>query len=377
MIYLDNAATSYPKPPEVYLEMKDAMNRFGGNPGRGSHALSALSADALYECREAASELFSCKADDVSLTFNATHALNIAIKGLMTGCGNIMISDIEHNSVYRPVLALCRRLGCTLTVYPTHGGNAGMIMQSITNLLQTDTRLIVACHMSNVCNISLPVEEIGALCRRRGIPFVVDASQSAGHIPIDVRAIGADAVCMPGHKGLMGPQGTGLLITSGERLPEALLEGGSGFNSLDPEMPDFSPERFEAGTMPAFSAAVLARGIRWVNHIGAGRICTEETRLRVRLEHLLAAVDGISLYGSDGPGGTLLFNIGSISPSEVGNALDKAGICVRTGLHCSPLAHRTLGTGENGAVRVSVGHFNTESDIRRLCKEVSHIAANK
>ena len=373
-IYLDNAATSYPKPPEVYREMSNAMRRYGGNPGRGSHALSSAAADALFDCRTAAAEMFSCEADDVALTFNATHALNIAIKGLMGNGGNIMISDIEHNSVLRPVSSLCKNNGCTLTVYPTHGGKSDMILNSIEDLICPDTRLIVACHMSNVCGIRLPVEEIGALCRQRRIAYVVDASQSAGHIPINARAIGADAICMPGHKGLMGPQGTGLLITGGERLPEALLDGGSGVNSLDPEMPDFSPERYEAGTLPAFSAAVLARGIRWVKKVGIKTICDDETRLKLRLLHEISGIDRVKLYGDSGIGGTLLFNIDGVTPSEVGNTLNRAGICVRTGLHCSPLAHRTLGTGENGAIRVSVGYFNKESDIVKLRNEVARIA---
>lgn len=374
MIYLDNAATSYPKPPSVYREMRHALRKYGGNPGRASHALASAAAEALLDCRDAASELFFCDAESVSLTFNATHALNIAIKGLMRESGNIMISDMEHNSVLRPVLSLCRNQGCSLTVYPSHGGDADKILNGIEDLIRPDTKLLVACHMSNVCPICLPIKEIGEICRDRGIAYVIDASQSAGHMPLKLGDIRADAVCVPGHKGLMGPPGTGLLITDGERLPETLLEGGSGIDSLDAEMPQFSPERFEAGTMPAYAAAVLASGIRYVTKTGTENILRKETELRELLYRNLSDVHGVRFYAPHGIGGTLMLNIDRLTPSEIGNKLNQSGICTRVGLHCAPLAHKTLGTGKNGAVRISIGHMNSRADILKLCDEIMKLA---
>lgn len=378
MIYLDNAATSFPKPPSVYSAVNKAMRRAAGNPSRGSHKLSRFASEAVYECREEAAKLFSCEPENVVLTFNATHSLNLAIKGLARKNSHILLSDMEHNSVLRPVAALAGTHGCTYDVYGSHNGNSEQILEDIVSRIRPSTSMIIANHASNVCGIRLPVERIGALCKRLGITLVVDASQSAGHVNIDASRLNADAICMPGHKGLYGPQGTGLLILGKDRAIETIIEGGSGANSLEIEMPRMLPERLEAGTYSAPLASGLAAGMRWVKRIGIDNIARHESELATLLTDHLENISGVNVYDSAlcRSGAPVLFNIQGVTPAEVGEMLDVRGICVRCGLHCSPLAHKALGTGEDGAVRVSFGYFNNESEIRRLASEISAISKN-
>lgn len=368
MIYLDNAATSYPKPRSVYNAVAKCMRRAGGNPGRGSHALADAAAEAVYRCREAAGEMFGCEPENVVLTFNATHALNLAIKGFAGRGGHILISDIEHNSVYRPVRALCETHGYRFDIYSSCGGREDEVIEDIKSKLTPDTDMIIANHASNICSLTLPIERIGNLCRERGITFIVDASQSAGHMKLDMRDISADAVCMPGHKGLYGPQGSGLLLLRGDRLPNTLIEGGSGINSLDAFMPDILPERLEAGTLSAPCAAGLEAGIRWVNSVGVEALHAHECELASILSDELMNMESISVYAPhlSGSSGVVLFGSDNMLPSALGEVLDGRGICVRCGLHCSPLAHSAVRSGENGAVRVSFGYFNTMTDVRLL-----------
>ena len=372
MIYLDNAATSYPKPRAVYRAVADTMRKCGGNPGRGSHKPARLASDAIYDMRETAGRFFSCEAERVVLCLNATYALNIAIKGLVTEPCHVLMSDLEHNSTRRPVLSLCRDIGCTCDVFPSCNGDREAVLGAISRLIRNDTRLVVVNHASNVCGIVMPVRAICRYCKKRGIRVVVDASQSAGHLPVDVKSMGADAVCMAGHKGLYGPAGTGLLLLGEgvEILP--LLSGGSGMDSLSEGMPMLYPERLEAGTQSAPLAAGLAEGIRWIEKTGLHEIRSHECRLARLLAEYLSEMDGVTMYGSpfENCGGVILFNVDGYTPARVGTVLDERGICVRSGLHCAPMAHNTLGTGENGAVRASIGFFNTTVDVRRLADEV-------
>ncbi|MBQ8524748.1 MAG: aminotransferase class V-fold PLP-dependent enzyme [Clostridia bacterium] len=368
MIYLDNAATSFPKPRSVYSAVTKTMKKHGGNPSRGAHKLARSAAEALYSCRQQAAELFGCDSTSVVLTYNATHALNLAIKGLCEEGSHILISDIEHNSVLRPVHALTKTHNCTYDIFPSCNGDADAVIKGIEEKLRPETRMIIACHVSNICGIRLPVEQIGELCQRRGIIFIVDASQSAGHIKIDLNALRADAICMAGHKGLYGPAGTGLLIFGKEHSPSTVIEGGSGADSAELLMPAYLPERLEAGTLSAPLAAGLAEGMRWLRKIGIDTVSSHERYLSRLFSDYLSDVKGIKLYGNDivPKSGTVLFNLNGVSAARLGQLLDENAICVRTGLHCAPLAHRTLGTGEDGAVRVSFGYFNTVSDVRQL-----------
>ncbi|MBR6807032.1 MAG: aminotransferase class V-fold PLP-dependent enzyme [Clostridia bacterium] len=375
MIYLDNGATSFPKPHSVYSEMMKAMKTCGGNPGRGSNTLARRASDTIYKLRECAAEMFGAESENVILTYNATHALNLAIKGLARDGCHILMSDIEHNSVRRPVASLCRQRGCTYDVYPSCGGDAGKIIENLQKLVKDNTKLLVMCHTSNIANLTLPAYEIGKFCRKRGIAYVIDASQSAGHIPVDLKHFGADAVCIPGHKGLYGPAGTGLLIIRDGQMIEGLMEGGSGVNSIEDTMPDFYPDRLEAGTLSAPLAAGLCRGISWVRCVGIQNIHAHECELSGLLLDYLCDMDGIRVYngGAGQLTSTVLFNVSAIPSVRVGELLDNSGICVRCGLHCSPLAHKTLKTGDGGAVRVSFGAFNTVDHVRRLVDEVHYI----
>ena len=375
-VYLDHAATSFPKPQCVIKEVTRAMRQCG-NPGRGSHSLAVAAAEAIYDCRERAAHMFGAEPERVILTMNATHALNMAIKGFLREDDHVLISDMEHNSVLRPVYKLQER-GVSFDVYGSFGGSEERVLDSISEKLRENTRMIIANHASNISNITLPIESIGKFCRERGIIFIVDASQSAGRLPIDVKAMNIDALCMPGHKGLMGPQGSGLLILGdGVELPDTFIEGGSGSNSLDLNMPDDLPDHLEGGTLMTPAAAGLAAGIEWVGKIGIDCISRHENYLGGVMRRELSGIDGITIYGSFRPGPITLFGVHGYTPAEVGRFLDSRGICVRDGFHCSPLAHASLGTGENGAVRASVGYENTLQDVERFIDAVRELVKRK
>ncbi|MBQ8186143.1 MAG: aminotransferase class V-fold PLP-dependent enzyme [Clostridia bacterium] len=366
MIYFDNAATTYPKPPAVLRKMRDVMRDSGGNPGRGSHRLASSAEKIVYECRTDAGKLFGAEPEQVSFTLNATHALNMAIKGLAKPGCHILIDSFAHNASYRPVMSLVRAGICTADVYDA-SGNDREILASIRALLRPETGLIIATHQSNVCSKVLPVTEIGAFSRSLGIPFIVDASQSAGHLPIDMASMGITALCMPGHKGLMGPMGVGLLISSPDAQYRTILEGGAGIHSLDEEMPSLLPERMEPGTLPLPAIAGLCEGIRWVTEYGIDAVhergCMLAALLRERLPDLV--------YHGDCTGNVVSLTMDSHTPSEIGAYLNSGGICVRTGYHCAPLAHKTLGTLENGTVRVSFSPMNTSREVLRLAEVLS------
>ena len=282
MIYLDNAATSFPKPPPVLSAMRDCCARYCGNPGRGSHILALRSAETVYACREALAELFGSEhPENVVFTLNATMALNLAIKGLAGAGDHILFSDLEHNAVRRPIAALTAEKRITYSVFPSLAGRADRtdeaILAGIRKLLRPNTRILVCTHASNICPVTMPLEAIGALCREKGIRFIVDAAQSAGHLPIDMERMGIDILCAPGHKGLLGGQGCGFLILrDGIRL-RTLTEGGSGVDSVPAEMPEDPPERYEAGTLSTPAIAGLLAGVRYIRQVGLDRVRTHLT----------------------------------------------------------------------------------------------------
>ena len=368
MIYLDHAATSFPKPASVVRAVSGAITRAGGNPGRGSHLAARLAAETVFSCREAVAALFGAPSpEQVVFTGNATAALNLVVKGLLRGGDHVLLSDLEHNAVLRPITALARAGRISYDIFPTFAARgrceAGAICGEIERLIKPNTRLLICTHASNICSATLPLGEIGELCRRRGILFAVDAAQSAGRLPIDVGALGIDALCAPGHKGLLGPQGSGLLVLrEGLRL-ETLIEGGSGFSSLDPEMPPDPPERYEAGTLPTPAIAGLGAGIREVLRLGVDAIGAREAQLCAYLSSLLCKIPGVTLYAPQHTGSILLFSVEGMSPDAVGRELDRLGFAVRTGYHCAPLAHKTLGTPPGGAIRVGLGFGNTEDHL--------------
>ena len=378
MIYLDNAATSFPKPRSVIEEVARCMRLYCGNPGRGSHRMALAAAEKIYECRtEIASFFGSNHPENVCFTQNTTMALNLAIKGLLRDGDHVLISDMEHNAVYRPIYKLAEEGRITFDVFPTFVSetvsSAARICTAIAHLTKPNTRMLICAHASNICSATLPLAQIGTFCKRKGIYFVVDAAQSAGHLPIDIEDMSIDALCVPGHKGLFGPQGSGFVLWREDVTAKTLIEGGSGFHSLDGEMPLESPERFEAGTLPTPAIAGLCEGVREVSKIGPSEIAKREKHLTKRLYEMLSTVDGIEIYAPHHQGGVLLFNAKNVSADLLGTELDRRGICVRAGYHCAAIAHKTLQTPDGGAVRVSPGFYNKDSDIDAFYLAVKEI----
>lgn len=377
IIYLDHAATSYPKPPSVVAAMTACMKYGGGNPGRGSHKLAMEAAGEIYACREAAARMFGAEADRVIFTLNTTHALNLAIKGIMGKGGHAVCSDMEHNSVYRPLYRLAQEGVIELDVFDTFPASAvrtdELILRSLVSKLRPDTRMVVCSHASNVCSAVLPIRSIGELCRRRGILFVVDGAQSAGAYGLDVDGMGISALCLPGHKGLMGPQGSGMLILGRGVALDTLMEGGNGMDSLRGEMSEDSPERYEAGTLQTPAIAGLRAGLELVESVGLEAIREHERRLGVRLRDGLGDLPGVTVYAPHREGSVVLFSVEGYTSEEVGRLLDAEGICVRAGFHCSALGHRTLKTPAGGAVRASFGWFSKERDGDALWRAVRQL----
>lgn len=364
MIYLDNAATSFPKPRNVISAYNCAVRLYGGNPGRSSHYLSRQAANLIYETREEIASLFDGQPENVVFTLNATYALNIAISALRPKGGLALISNFEHNAVLRPIAC-----GGNYEVFDASGSDEDVI-RSFTAALSFKPSLVVCNHASNLCGKILPIERIGKICRDNGIPFIIDASQSAGHRSLSLRDTFADAICAPGHKGLYGTQGSGFVIFGDKYRDNAsmlspFVHGGNGVNSLEPFMPDFLPERYEGGTLPTPAIAALCAGIKEIKRITIPNVEYLENALGRRLIEGLSVINGATVYGNYG-GGTVLFNLNGRSSEDVASMLDQNGICVRAGYHCCPLGHKALKTPQGGAVRVSVSPYNSRYDIDRL-----------
>jgi len=373
MIYLDNAATTFPKPKAVFEEMGKCIKNYCGNPGRSSHSLSQKSAEKIYAVRSLLADMFSAQAENVIFTYNTTYALNIAIKTLVKENSHILISDIEHNSVLRPVYACCKYKGCSFDTFSSSGENSDII-QDIYSKIKRNTSILICTHQSNVGSRRLPIKQIGKLCYEKGIKFIVDGAQSAGVLNIDVSDMKIDALCFPSHKSLYGPQGVGAIIFGNEYIGRTIIEGGTGINSLDAEMPDFLPERYEGGTMSTPSIIGLGEGVKWIKSIGIDKIRDHEEELYTTLLELLHLDNRINVYCMNSyPGNALMFNINGLSAAYTSSLLDKQNICVRGGFHCSPSAHRILNTGDGGAVRVSFSVFNTKKEIFSLYEAISDI----
>ena len=376
-IYLDNAATTFPKPESVIMSTIDCMKSYCGNPGRGSHPIALKSAEVVYEAREAVAELFGASPENVIFTLNTTYALNMAIKGIMSGGGHMLISNMEHNSILRPVANLARDNSVRYDIFKAydrlHPLSSREIIDNLIKKLRPSTKMLVCIHSSNVCSYTLPIREIGAFCRRHGIIFCVDAAQSAGHVPINISDDNIDILCLPAHKGLYSPQGCGIMILRESVSPlSTLVEGGNGVNSLELSMGHTSPERYESGTLCTPAIAGLRSGIEFIQSIGFDAIAQHERALFDRAYELLSSIPEVRIYDNT-PGSVLLFNINGIAADDVGRHLSSRGLCLRTGYHCSPLAHRVLGTPDGGAVRVGLGLFNSVSDIERLYLEIREI----
>lgn len=365
MIYLDSAATTFQKPPSVAAAMQDALLTMS-SPGRGGYPAAMKAAETAFQCRSELAELFGVgNPERVIFTSNATHGLNIAIKSLVPPGGKAVVSGYEHNAVTRPLTAL----GAEVSVAEAPLFRQSEVAAAFDRLVVPGTDAVICNHISNVFGFIQPVEAIAAMCRERGVPFIIDASQSAGVLPLNLDRLGAAFIAMPGHKGLYGPQGTGILLC-GENVPvRTLLEGGTGSLSMQQEMPDFLPDRLEAGTHNMPGIAGLLAGVRFVKQREMANILNHERRLTLLAAEGLRTFSGAKVFAMPGlreQAGVLSFVPLKKDVEEVGNRLAEQGIAVRTGLHCAPVAHKSAGTLDTGTIRVSFSDLNTRSEVYRL-----------
>lgn len=371
MIYFDSAATSFQKPPSVSYAMVEAMQTMS-SPGRGGYAAAMRAADTAFRCRTELQELFGTETpEQVIFTMNATHALNIAIKTLVRPGSRVVISGYEHNAVTRPLAAL--RANVTVAESPLF--HPEQAKETFQRAIAGGADVVICNHVSNVFGYVQPVEEIAELCRKEKIPLIVDASQSAGILPVNLKKLGAAFIAMPGHKGLYGPQGTGVLLC-GDIQPKTLLEGGTGSASLQQEMPDFLPDRLEAGTHNMPGIAGLLEGVRFVKKKGTETILTHERRLAEQMAGELKKMRGIQVFSEDpfsAQIGVVSFLVKNMETEQLGEELGKHQIAVRTGLHCAPLAHRSAGTLDTGTVRMSFSAFNTAVEVSQTVKILRQI----
>jgi len=375
MIYLDNAATTLQKPPAVAQAASFAISHMA-TPGRGGHRPAQLAAETAFSCRKAAADLFHMSnPENVVLTFNATHGLNIAIKSLVKRGHTVLISGYEHNAVTRPLTAIG---DVTIKVATSPLFRPDLLLRQFEQKLTAEVSAVICIHVSNVFGYIMPVTEIAALCARRKVPFILDASQSAGCLPVDFEALEAAFIAMPGHKGLYGPQGTGLLLCRGDAV--TLLEGGTGSASALQKMPSFLPDRLEVGTHNIPGVSGLLEGIRFVRKMGTDAILQHERTLTNRATAGLKTMAGVKVYASGDPrtqSGVLAFNLSSMDCEEVGAALARQGVAVRSGLHCAPMAHNSAGTLETGAVRASFSIFNTMREVDVFLEHMKHLASKR
>ena len=377
MIYFDHAATSYPKPAAVAYAVQHCLTHMGGNPGRGGHAMAMQAAEAVYRVRQKAARMFGLSEEQVIFTANCTHALNLLLFGLLKPGDRVVISDLEHNSVWRPLRMLEERGVIRLTVAETSLSDPGETLASFAKAIVPGTRLVLCTHASNVTGTVLPIAEIGRLAHQSGALMAVDAAQTAGMLPLNLRQMELDFVCMPGHKGLYGPSGTGLLLIGCDELLEPLQWGGTGSLSAKEEMPDFYPDRLECGTLNLCGICGLGAGLDFVERQGAEAIGQRELALMKQLYRELSVCNGVNLYTPEPRYGlaapVLSFNISGLSGEETAQKLSQAGFALRGGLHCAPLAHQKLGTLQRGTARVSIGAHQTVNDVWRLCEAIKKL----
>ena len=380
MIYLDNAATSWPKPEAVYLAMDEFLRTGAGNPGRGGHSLAVAAEKVIAETRVlVARRINSPEVKRVIFTQNCTDSLNLGLKGLLQAGDHVITSRIGHNSVARPLRKLESR-GVKVTRLPCDPETGVLAPGDIEDAITEDTKLVIVTHGSNVSGVVQPIEEYGAIVRRHGRVFLVDAAQTAGTYPVDVQAANVDLLAFSGHKGLLGPPGTGVLYVGDRVALDSVREGGTGSNSEREEQPESLPDRYESGTPNTVGIAGLGAALRYIFEQGLSEIRSYELGLLIRLREGLARIPGVSLYGPRDPSvqvPVVSFNLRDWEPAEVGAILDQAfDIKVRTGLHCAPAAHRTFGTYPGGTVRISLSCLNTVEDVDAVVEAVGKIASS-
>lgn len=378
MIYLDNAATSWPKPETVYEAMEHCMRHAGANPGRGGHRMALDAGRILLECRDALAELFNIEdPNQIAFMLNATDAINTALFGFLRSGDHVVTTAMEHNALARPLRMLEREGGIKMTIVPADA--AGTVRPAdIARAVTKETKLIAVSHASNVIGTILPITEIGEIARESGSKLLVDAAQTAGVEDIDVEVQHIDMLAFTGHKSLLGPQGTGGLWVRGDITLKPLRWGGTGSNSESDLMPDIMPDKLESGTPNTVGIAGLTAGIRYIRDLGIQNIRRQEQLLRQRLWDGLKAIPRVTLYGlgeSQNATGVVSFNVEGVDSGQVSYILDRQfDIATRAGLHCAPWAHNSLGTLRLGTVRASLGCFNSADDIDALINAVRNIA---
>ncbi|MBU0566451.1 aminotransferase class V-fold PLP-dependent enzyme [bacterium] len=381
LVYFDNGATSWPKPESVYRAMDDYMRNVGASPGRSGHKLSLCAGRILYETREAVAKLFGVSnSSRIIFTLNATEALNLGIKGLLSPGDHVITTSMEHNSVIRPLRVLEKEIDIGLTRIKC-SKDGEIDLNRLREAVKEETRLIVVVHASNVTGTIMPVAQIGQIAKEHNLTFMIDAAQTAGVLPIDVDEIGVDLLAFTGHKGMLGPQGTGgLYIKEGVNLRE-LIQGGTGSKSELETQPEILPDKFESGTHNTVGLAGLGAGVKFILEEGIEKIREKEEELTAYLLDKLSPIEGVEIYGSlsaKDKTAVVSFNIKDVSPSDVGYLLsERFGVMSRIGLHCAPLAHRTIGTFPYGTVRLSLGYFNSIKEIDYVSSCLKEIAKEK
>lgn len=379
MIYLDNAATSFPKPSVVCEKMNDCMKNYCANPGRGGHSLSIKASKEVIKTRALVGEIFNISnIMNICFTKNATESLNIAIKGLLTAGDHVITTSMEHNSVVRPLRVLERDRNIKISF--AKSDDMGRIdLNDLENLINENTKMIISTLSSNVNGIIMPVSDMGKIAKKHNILFLLDASQGAGCIPVDVEKMNVNLLAAPGHKGLMGPQGTGILYIGDNIKVKSLLEGGTGSKSEYIYQPEILPDMHESGTLNTPGIVGLGAGIEYIKEYGIDKIKKHKNMLINKLYEGIKHLKNIKIYSDiNNNSGIMAVNFLGIDPNEVSYVLDKVyDIKVRAGLHCSPMAHDTLGTRDlGGVVRFSVGIFNTEKEIDEVIKAMTDISNN-
>ena len=363
MIYLDNAATSFPKPPSVIREVCSCLSKYCGNPGRSSHRMALAAANKIFDTRVLISEfLHYDRCENVVFTPNATYALNLVIKGTVKEKCHCIISDLEHNSVLRPLYKAMNKYGGEISLFDTDLP----LEDAIPPLIQHNTKVIVSTLSSNVTGKTVDISALSKIAKANNLKLIIDASQYLGHCELNLENLYFTALCCAGHKALFGIQGSAFAVINDTELMDTICEGGSGIDTFSNKMPELLPERYEAGTLSTPAIASLCAGISFIKQVGIENISARIKALTKILSEELSTIKGITVYGAEN--GILSFNLKDYNSSQVSDLLDKAGIATRAGFHCSPLIHEKMGTTERGAIRISLSYFNTEQEISKLCK---------
>ncbi|MGN0606720.1 MAG: aminotransferase class V-fold PLP-dependent enzyme [Oscillospiraceae bacterium] len=374
MVNFDNAATSYPKPKIVKTAVDYAMDKLGGSAGRGGHALAMLTSEKIFSARKTAAEFFGAEAENVVFTLNCTHALNLAVKGIMKDGGHIITSALEHNSVIRPIEAMNRDGIISYSVARVYYDDDKTV-RSFRELITPRTKAIVCTLASNVTGQILPYRKIAALCREHNICFIADGAQLCGIIPVKL-SDGINILCTAGHKGLYGITGTGLLVTDGKYHINHLMEGGTGSASMSLEQPDFLPDSLECGTLNTVGIMSVKAGMNFINNYDMLKIYSHEDNLCRKFIDGLKDIDNCIIYRGNAKYVPIVsFNVKDVPPEKTAEYLNANGFCLRAGLHCAGLAHKNIGTPE-GTVRFAPSLFNNEKEVAKLIGTIKKFCDN-